>query len=41
MRSEAGGESRDQNFTLMATAGSVRYLAQCELVCPEETVKKS
>jgi hypothetical protein len=41
MRGEAGGESRDQSFTLRAAAGAVRYLAQCELACPEETVKKS
>ena len=41
MRSEAGGESRDQNFTLRAPAGGVVYLTQCELVCPEETIKKA
>ncbi len=41
MRSEAGGEMRDQSFTLRAPAGGVRYLAQCELVCPEEALKKS
>jgi hypothetical protein len=41
MRGEAGGESRDQSFTLRAPTGGVRYLAQCELVCPKEAVKKS
>jgi hypothetical protein len=41
MRSEAGGESRGQVYTVRAPAVGERYLAQNELVCPEESLKKS